>query len=59
MKNAANACKLVGHLVARLPKERTCKCGSALKHALITDRATIPHSVKKELRLLLGKYLGD
>jgi 5'-methylthioadenosine phosphorylase len=58
-KNAANACKLVAHLVARLPKERTCKCGSALKHALITDRAAIPHSVKKELRLLLGKYLGD
>lgn len=58
-QNAANACKLVRHLVARLPKERTCKCGSALKHALITDRAAIPHSIKRELRLLLGKYLGD
>lgn len=58
-KNAANASKLVRHLVSRLPKERSCKCGSALKHALITDRAAIPHSIKRELRLLLGKYLGE
>ena len=58
-KNAANACKLVRRLVARLPKERTCKCGSALKHALITDPAVIPQSIKRELRLLLGKYLGE
>jgi 5'-methylthioadenosine phosphorylase len=58
-KNAANACKLVRHLVARLPKDRTCKCGSALKHALITDPAAIPSSMKRELRLLLGKYLGE
>jgi 5'-methylthioadenosine phosphorylase len=57
--NAANACKLVRHLVARLPKERTCKCGSALKHALITDAAAVPQSIKRELRLLLGKYLGN
>jgi 5'-methylthioadenosine phosphorylase len=58
-KNAANACRLVRRLVAHLPKERSCKCGSALKHALITDRSVIPSSIKRELRLLLGKYLGE
>ncbi|HTU48315.1 MAG TPA: S-methyl-5'-thioadenosine phosphorylase [Bryobacteraceae bacterium] len=59
IKNAENACKLVRNVVARMPRERTCKCGSALKHAIITDRAAIPASVKEKLGLLIGKYIGD
>ena len=31
--------------------------GSALAHALITDRATIPEATRKKLELLVGKYL--
>ncbi len=58
-KNTSNACQLVRHLASRIPKERSCRCGSALKHALITDPAAVPSGVKRELRLLLGKYLGD
>ena len=57
-KNAENACKLVRHVVARMPEERKCKCGSALKHAIITDRGAIPETVKEKLRLLIGKYTG-
>ncbi|MGA8026688.1 MAG: S-methyl-5'-thioadenosine phosphorylase [Bryobacteraceae bacterium] len=58
-KNAESACKLVRRVVAAMPEKRTCKCGSALKHAIITDRAAIPASVKESLRLLIGKYTGD
>ena len=58
-QNAANACKLVRHVVSVLPKTRTCKCGAALKHAIITDRAAIPQAAKDELGLLIGKYTGD
>lgn len=57
-QNAENACKLVRHVVAHLPDKRTCKCGSALKHAIITDRAAIPDGIKNELELLIGKYVG-
>lgn len=57
-KNAENACKLVRHVVATMPA-RTCQCGSALKHAIITDRAAIPEDVKKRLGLLIAKYSGD
>ena len=57
-QNAANACLLVRHLVADLPP-RTCKCGSALRHAIITDKAAIPADVKKKLELLVGKYTGS
>ena len=56
-QNAANAAKLVHAAVAAIPQARTCKCGSALAHALITDRATIPEATRKKLELLVGKYL--
>jgi 5'-methylthioadenosine phosphorylase len=39
-----------------MPEERTCKCGSALAHALITDRKVIPDLTLKKLELLVGKY---
>src|SRR3954454_22250205 len=58
VKNASNACELMRHVVARLPR-RTCKCGSALKNAIITDRAAIPPATKKKLELLIGKYAGN
>ncbi len=58
-RNADNACKLVRHVVRNLPPERKCKCGTALKHAIITDRAAIPPETKKKLRLLIGKYIGE
>jgi 5'-methylthioadenosine phosphorylase len=58
-QNTENACKLVRHAVAALPKARSCKCGSALKHAIITDPKAIPQAVKQELGLLIGKYTGE
>jgi len=55
-QNAANAAKLVSEAVRSMP-ERECKCGSALAHALITDRKSIPAATRKKLELLVGKYL--
>jgi 5'-methylthioadenosine phosphorylase len=40
-----------------MPHGRSCKCGSALAHALLTDRKLIPAATKKKLSLILGKYL--
>ncbi len=56
-KNAENACKVVEAAVRSMPGSRECKCGSALAHALITDRKAIPEATKKKLELLVGKYL--
>jgi 5'-methylthioadenosine phosphorylase len=56
-QNAANAARLVTAAVAAMPEARTCKCGSALAHALITDRKAIPEGTRKKLELLVGKYL--
>ena len=57
VKNAENACNVVREAVAAMPRERTCKCGSALAHAIITDRTKIPQAAKDRLELILGKYL--
>jgi 5'-methylthioadenosine phosphorylase len=57
VKNAENACNVVREAVAAMPKERACKCGSALKHAILTDKKKIPPKTRQRLKLILGKYL--
>lgn len=58
-QNAENACSVVGHAVAEMPAERSCKCGSSLKHALITDPKAVPPATRQKLELLVGKYFGQ
>jgi 5'-methylthioadenosine phosphorylase len=57
VKNAENACKVVAAAVAAMPSGRSCGCGSALSHAILTDRAAIPASARQKLGLLIEKYL--
>jgi 5'-methylthioadenosine phosphorylase len=56
VKNAENACKVVANAVTAMPAGRTCKCGSALAHAILTDRATVPEATKQKLGILIDKY---
>ena len=55
-QNAANACQVVAEAVKAMPAARECKCGSALQHALITDRNFVPQSTIDKLRPIVGKY---
>jgi 5'-methylthioadenosine phosphorylase len=57
LKNAENASTVVRETVAALPTGRSCKCGSALAHAILTDRSKIPAATRERLKLILGKYL--
>ncbi|MGE5109801.1 MAG: S-methyl-5'-thioadenosine phosphorylase [Acidobacteriaceae bacterium] len=57
LKNAENACNVVREAVAAMPKERTCKCGSALASAIITSKDAIPPATKEKLKLIIGKYV--
>lgn len=57
-KNAENAAKMVGAAVARLPLDLKCKAHSALRHAIITDRAKVPETTKQKLWLIIGKYFS-
>ena len=58
-KNAENAAKVVAAAVASMPETRTCKCGSALKHALITNPSAVPPEIRQKLEPLVGKYLSN
>src|SRR5713101_2853666 len=49
VKNAENACSVVAHAVAAMPSARTCKCGSALAHAILTDRKAVPEATRQKL----------
>jgi 5'-methylthioadenosine phosphorylase len=55
--NTNNATDVVRHAVKTMPRKRSCKCGSALQHALMTEPGKIPVETRQKLRLLLDKYL--
>ena len=56
VKNAENACKVVAQAVAKIPAARSCQCGSALSHAIITDRKMVPEATRRKLGILIDKY---
>jgi 5'-methylthioadenosine phosphorylase len=59
MKNAENACNVVRETVAALPQTRECGCGSALKHAIITQKDAVPAATLERLKLIVGKYFNS
>jgi 5'-methylthioadenosine phosphorylase len=56
-KNTDNAQKILRSAVKRLPVDRTCKCGHALKHAIMTDLRKVPQKTKERVELLIKKYV--
>src|SRR5229473_3069887 len=57
-QNAENAQKVLREAVRTMPGERSCKCGAALKHALVTDLKLVPPATKKRLASIIGKYIS-
>jgi 5'-methylthioadenosine phosphorylase len=55
-RNAAMARRVITAALAGMP-ERSCRCGDALRDAVITDRAAIPAETRERLRPILGRYL--
>ena len=58
VQNAENAQRVLREAVRAMPEERNCKCGAALKHALVTDMKLVPKSTKKKLEAIIGKYIS-
>lgn len=57
-KNVENAKKIIKVTIPELPKVRNCPCSTALKNAIITRPEAIPQKRKKELELIIGKYVS-
>jgi 5'-methylthioadenosine phosphorylase len=57
-KNADNVQRAIREVVRALGPGRDCNCGSALAHAILTDRKVIPAAAKKRLAPIVGKYVS-
>jgi 5'-methylthioadenosine phosphorylase len=57
-QNAENAQRVLREAVRAMPVERTCKCGTTLRHALVTDLKLVPTATKKRLAAIIGKYIS-
>lgn len=55
--NTLKAKELVRTVISQIPDKRECFCATALANVIITKEEAIPEKRKKELDLLIGKYL--
>jgi 5'-methylthioadenosine phosphorylase len=55
-RNAENAQNTIRAAVKAMPAERSCKCGGALAHALVTNPKMIPPATKRKLAPIAGRY---
>ncbi len=56
-KNTEHAKKIVSTLIKGLCVQRDCGCGQALKFAMVTDHKLIPPKIKRDLKIIIGKYV--
>ena len=59
LKNAEHACNVVREAVSAMPSTRGCNCGSALKHAIITQKNAVPPATLERLKLIVDKYFDS
>ncbi|MDH4224311.1 MAG: S-methyl-5'-thioadenosine phosphorylase [Deltaproteobacteria bacterium] len=55
--NIQTAKKILAVAVKHLDPSRPCTCKTALKYAIVTDRAEIPQKTREDLEPLIGQYL--
>jgi len=56
-RNVETAKAILRAAVPRIPEERGCPCGHALRDAILTAPQAIPDAVKRDLALLVGRYV--
>ncbi len=56
-QNVGLAQEIIRRAVAMIPDGGDCGCGSAIAHAIITDKSLIPFEARRRLGLLLGRHL--
>ena len=56
-KNVALAQRVIQRALPFIPSARACPCATALKNAIVTARDKIPEEARRDLSILIGKYL--
>ncbi|MEK6531883.1 MAG: MTAP family purine nucleoside phosphorylase, partial [Deltaproteobacteria bacterium] len=55
--NVRTAREIIKNAVPAISAKRACKCASAMQYAVITDKKAIKGKVRKDMSLLIGRYL--
>ncbi len=55
-KNCLAAQAIIAQTAGDLAETRNCRCGEALKYALITDKALVPAEMRSKLDCIVSKY---
>lgn len=58
LRNVTTAKNIIRIAAGRIPQQRQCICAQALKDAIITAPKKIPAQRKRDLGLLIGKYIA-
>ncbi|MFA5145518.1 MAG: S-methyl-5'-thioadenosine phosphorylase [Candidatus Omnitrophota bacterium] len=56
-KNVENSKRILFAVIRDLKPQRDCACKDALKYAIVTDRKLISRKIRKDLDIIIGKYL--
>ncbi len=58
-KNTANAKKILTTVIKNIPDQGQfdCYCSNALEHAIVTNKEFISAKIKKDLNIIIGKYV--
>jgi 5'-methylthioadenosine phosphorylase len=59
LKNVAVSRQAVRLALGRLPAERACSCGSALRDAIVTQLRLAPEATRRKLGPLIARYAGQ
>lgn len=57
-RNSENVQRAIREVLRAFSDERSCRCKSALAHAVLTDRKAISAAAKKRLAPIIGKYIS-
>ena len=56
-KNIENARKILSLAIKSISSQGACRCPETLKYAIVTDKRFIPAKTRKDLGIIIGKYL--
>ncbi|MFC1703652.1 S-methyl-5'-thioadenosine phosphorylase [Candidatus Omnitrophota bacterium] len=57
LNNVDASKRVIKNVLRDIGNKKSCKCNSALKDAIITNKDCIPKEIKKDLRVIIGKYV--
>lgn len=57
-KNIANAREILKHAIPQVGRLKSYSAQSALQYAIVTDKKYIPAKIKKDLKIIIGKYIS-